>query len=538
MEKSIYSKFIIFVFGILALNYVLSPRVLAQSVLAGDVNRDGRVDIVDIGQVIDVYGILPVTNNNADLNNDDKVDIIDIGIVIDNYGRTGSTQTPTPAPTVRPSVPPGSTPPPVGNISYFVDKNNVGGRSCSDTGSGDSNQPFCTIAKALSVVQPGQVIGVRGGSYPAFEVTKSGTSGSYLTIAGYNNERPHVTGTGGIKISAKSYVRIVGFEVSGAGGGYGGGGIYIMQGGMHNIIESNIVHDNLAGYTSGINIGNNSSHNIVLNNTVYNNGLKGIRVAGNGTGNQIIGNHSYGNRGDGGGSDGITATEGTTNTLVKNNIVHDNSDDGIDFWSSHGNTMIGNISYNNLGPGDGNGFKLGGTDTGGQHLIIGNVAYGNKRDGFDSNHSYGNTYYNNTAVGNGGVGFRDVDKFATCRYSNCRTIFINNIGYNNNKNFAASPHTGTSHNNLWFSDSGGAAVTYQGSATFAGLDQFYAASGNRLDNPNAGTLSTLSVNPLFVNVGAKDFHLTANSPAINKGDPSNPGSIQANGTPDIGAFER
>lgn len=51
----------------------------------GDVNKDGKVNIVDIGLIIDHYGESPLVYVNADLNNDGKVTIIDIGIVIDNY---------------------------------------------------------------------------------------------------------------------------------------------------------------------------------------------------------------------------------------------------------------------------------------------------------------------------------------------------------------------------------------------------------------------------------------------------------------------
>jgi hypothetical protein len=51
----------------------------------GDVNGDGKVDIVDIGIVIDNYAKYPITNPKADVNGDGKVDIIDTGITIDNY---------------------------------------------------------------------------------------------------------------------------------------------------------------------------------------------------------------------------------------------------------------------------------------------------------------------------------------------------------------------------------------------------------------------------------------------------------------------
>jgi hypothetical protein len=53
--------------------------------------------------------------------------------------------------------------------------NNRTGSSCSDTGSGTWEQPFCTIGAAAAVAQPGQTVHVEAGSYPAFTVPTSGT---------------------------------------------------------------------------------------------------------------------------------------------------------------------------------------------------------------------------------------------------------------------------------------------------------------------------------------------------------------------------
>jgi uncharacterized protein (DUF2141 family) len=60
--------------------------VLAQSCLTGDVDGDGKVNIVDIGIILDAYGTTPPSDTRADLNQDNKVNMIDLGIVIDNYG--------------------------------------------------------------------------------------------------------------------------------------------------------------------------------------------------------------------------------------------------------------------------------------------------------------------------------------------------------------------------------------------------------------------------------------------------------------------
>lgn len=52
---------------------------------SGDVNDDGVVNIVDIGIIIDNYGLTPPADSRADINGDGVVNVVDIGIVIDNY---------------------------------------------------------------------------------------------------------------------------------------------------------------------------------------------------------------------------------------------------------------------------------------------------------------------------------------------------------------------------------------------------------------------------------------------------------------------
>ena len=64
-----------------------TPTPPTEGSVPGDVNGDGKVNIIDIGILIDNYGLTPPTDPRADLNKDGIVNIIDIGIVIDNYGR-------------------------------------------------------------------------------------------------------------------------------------------------------------------------------------------------------------------------------------------------------------------------------------------------------------------------------------------------------------------------------------------------------------------------------------------------------------------
>lgn len=433
--------------------------------------------------------------------------------------------------------------------SYVIDKNNIGGKGCNDTWPGTIDQPFCTIGPAGIVAQPGDGILFRGGIYPPIVFTKSGADGKYITLTTYNNEVVKIQGgTDGILLRGTSYVVVSGFDVSGATGNWLGGIRLAASSSVypdHNIIEKNTVHDNIGTNTYGI-VAEYATNTIIRENIVYNSYQSGIEIAQNNSidpghdlvGNEVTGNTVYGNVLAGGNADGIKA-EGprVKKTLIKNNIVYGNGDDGIDTWNSSENTLIGNISYNNKGPGDGNGFKLGGAVPGGNNTIIGNVAFGNKFNGFDSNGSGGNVYINNVAYDNAGFGFEDGWKLTSCTVETCKTTYINNIGYNNARaNIGASKYTAISHNNLWFSDAGGAKASFD-YVTYSTLTAFYKASGNRLDNPLNGDLSSLEVNPRFASLQVNGFRLLSDSPAINKGDNSNPGAIVTSDRVDIGAYE-
>jgi len=427
--------------------------------------------------------------------------------------------------------------------TLFVDKNNTGGNGCNDSWAGTIAQPLCTINKGLSLLQPGDTLYVRKGTYPSFSVSNSGSSGKYITISGYNGEMPFVKGGQGIELRGTSYVALSGFEVSGATGNWTGG-ISLTNSNTanprYNVIEGNKVHGNIYAGMSGIKI-SEGSYNKILHNEVYDNYFTGIRVSGvsssiteNEIGYNLVYNHTLA----GGDSDGIGLSGTTvTRTYIHDNVVHDNSDDGIDTWNSTYNIIVGNVSYNHNGVGDGNGFKLGGVD-GGHNLIKNNIAYNNKARGFDSNGSGGNVYYQNVAYNNTGFGFQDNwRRDAACTAKTCPGVFINNIGYNNGKgNFSAGTSTSISHNNIWYSDSGSPKAAYD-ATVYSSLSELYAASGNKLDNPNAGGLSSLAVNPQFINAAGHQFWLTDSSPAINHGDPSNPGQVPAVNCVDIGAFE-
>jgi parallel beta-helix repeat protein len=261
--------------------------------------------------------------------------------------------------------------------SYIVDKDNVGGNGCNDTWPGTLNQPFCTINKGVALLQPGEALYVRGGTYPTFSVNKSN-----IIISGYNDEFPIINGGIGIRLYNASYVTIHGFEVVAATGNWSGG--ITLDGGGYNTVDGNKVHDNPYAGISGIKICD-SSFNKVTNNESYHNNQGGIVVSGSSTDNDVGFNKSHDNTLSGGDSDGVSLSYPSTRTNLHDNLVYGNSDDGIDTWDSPGNFIIHNIVHDQNGVGDGNGIKLGDGATGGNNLIMQNMSYNNKATGFTSN---------------------------------------------------------------------------------------------------------------------------------------------------------
>lgn len=381
---------------------------------------------------------------------------------------------------------------------YFV--SNTG----SDTAAGTLAAPFKTIDRGILLALPGDIVYVRAGTYPAFNVNKSGTSTALITVSGYNNEYPKIVGGGPtIKTYQRSYVVINGFEVTGS---TSGGGIRADQS-SYITISNNKVHDNFGVSLNGIQL-LRTANSKVLNNIVYNNTSSGITNYGiEAINNEIAYNTVYNHTLSTGNSDGIGCNGEAINLNIHHNTVYGNSDDGIDTWSCTHNTIAYNIVHNNGGTGDGNGIKSGGLPLGGYNLVTHNISYNNYSDGITGNGSGGNKFINNVTYGNAhdGIGDGWRNNFIDT------TSYINNISFNNARYDVSmsSGYVGVSHNNLW----GKATWNYNGTMTLA---QFYTASG--FDNPSAGSLSSITGDPMFVNPASADFHLQSISKACTAGE--------------------
>jgi hypothetical protein len=281
----------------------------------------------------------------------------------------------------------------------------------SDTGSGSVQDPFLTIQKAVSMVQAGQTIYVRGGTYnlvTTIVISKSGTGSSVMSLFAFPGESPVLDFSGqpldgssrGIKLTG-SYWHIKGINITGAGDN----GMKI-EGGSHNIIENCAFYRNR---DSGLQLDNGASYNNVLNCDSYYNadppdygdadGFSPKLTVGNG--NYFYGCRAWKNCDDG--WDGYMRGADDVSTSLENCWAFENGylEDGTDPGASA----------------NGNGFKMGGSDdkTLKHNFTLKKcLAFKNKAKGFDQNNNKGSMIlYNCTGHNNLTADYRINQALAT-----------------------------------------------------------------------------------------------------------------------------
>ncbi len=270
-----------------------------------------------------------------------------------------------------------------GNIDYYISPKG------SDSNSGSKKRPWKTLLKAARTVKPGDTVCLRGGTYKGtYQVyagydrqafKRDGKKGKPITIMSCPGERATLDGSRRsyrqykgvsspvlLRITGDYYiVKNITFKDS-AGRG-------LFMSGNHNIVDGVISHSN---HSDGIYM--LGKYNTAMNFKSYN-------------------NYSRQNGGDS--ADGLKMPGGYRN-LVKNCTVYNNSDDGVDIWTSK-ETRVENCTAKNNGrgkSGNGRGFKLGSRETKGR---ANNVAINNRAEGnivnFTTNNSEGLMLRNNVS---------------------------------------------------------------------------------------------------------------------------------------------
>ena len=104
----------------------------------------------------------------------------------------------------------------------------VGGRSCSDAGSGSKFVPFCTISAAAARAVAGQTVRVNSGTYSeTVTPARSGIAGAPIRYRPNNGASVTITGgTYGFEIKDVSWITVTGFKITGTASN----GVYLKNG--------------------------------------------------------------------------------------------------------------------------------------------------------------------------------------------------------------------------------------------------------------------------------------------------------------------
>jgi len=273
----------------------------------------------------------------------------------------------------------------------------------SDTNPGTISEPFFTLNQAWSVVEAGDLVFMRGGTYLYDSRQrlhdKSGTADRLIRVWAYPGETPVISPsasfpeTVGVHVSGDYLhfkgLEIAGFEQTESSAWYSGISASDVN---HCIFEQLDVHHN--GF--GFGISGSSDDNLVLNSDFHHNSDPLTDI---------------GTNLPWGGSDGVTIRVpdlDATNT-IRGCRMWWNSDDGVDLWDNEGMIIIEDswAFWNGFQPGnfedagDGNGYKLGRSDANAdlvKRKIHNTLAFQNKMWGYNSNGAVCNLeLYNNVA---------------------------------------------------------------------------------------------------------------------------------------------
>ncbi|WP_144118404.1 sigma-70 family RNA polymerase sigma factor [Catellatospora sichuanensis] len=277
-----------------------------------------------------------------------------------------------------------------------------------DTGPGTAARPYATLAKAVQVVQPGQVVALRAGTHrptATVEITIVGTASRRITVSNLVGERPVVDGSalpGGQWLITQrgGYWTVQGLEMRNAPSH-----AYVCRACRGNVFRRLWLHDN--GDTAL---------------TLRDAGTQGNHVLDS----DFARNHDTVDRG--GSADGLAIKNGAgAGNVVRGCRFAENSGDGLDLSNfTDPVTVVGNWAYGNghnrwdiaAFNGPGNGIKLGGGAPAPAvaHVVVDNASWDNAGYGFTEASNPGRlTATNNTAYRNGGTGFAFVYSSARLR---------------------------------------------------------------------------------------------------------------------------
>jgi len=370
-------------------------------------------------------------------------------------------------------------PPPAGSaVSYYVD-----GINGNDSNPGSLAAPFKTIQKAADIVNPGDTVNIKAGTYKStcvgnkcgvVTISRSGTAGNMITFKPYGDGPVLLRGwttysdadangdgmadgpaDGGVTREwlvnlTGNYIHVTGLDL-----GYAVGSGMAVDGSF-DLVDNVVAHDNWSdGFGVGLNntgrVEGDTLLNVEAHHNRHNYGIQLGRRTEPGVTTDILNNItvkdslSYQNGRDangnevlpfggdpqgGGNSDGIVVDKFCYFNLVApyDNMCQHITLDGDVVWSNNDDgfdlsfahsLVVNSISFHN-GPTASEGFKNFKDVT--DNAFVGNISYDNLDTGFQLR-TTGLTFLNNTSVGNAQYGTWGVPLSGNVH---------NNISYANN----------------------------------------------------------------------------------------------------------
>ena len=382
--------------------------------------------------------------------------------------------------------------------TIYVDQKNT---SCTNSGSGTSTRPFCTINAASASTVAGTVVEVRAGTYNEEVAVKSGALNNPVTYQAAAGQTVTVTSSDyGFYASGKSWVTIRGFRVSDTADD----GFHVSSGANNiKVIGNEVISAGTPDGTNeaeGISV-TDSSNVVVQGNNVHHGSSYGIYLV-NSTGVQVDRNSTSFNAEVIARKASGIRVHSSSGATISNNLTHHNEDSGIEFvTNSHDNLVVNNVSYDN-----------------GDHGID-NLASPRQR-------MISNTVLENVTAGINAEG------------GSTGTVLANNVSVDNaingprtrgNIRVDSTSTTGTTINfDLVYLRTPGTMIIW-GDTLYSSLATFRTMTSQEL--------SGIEADPRWKDVAARDLHLTAASPAIDSANSGASGQMatDAEGKPRVDA---